>query len=342
MSIFIEGTAFPIGEKNVNGWGIPESEVDNAISSLKSSVVRICSRDSPHGCDESEDPKAEIGNIVAAWRDGNLVKTRALITDSTASQKISDKTWKNTWSIYGKAPKVVDGWPIDYKNRSITLVQNPAWGDATWEVAASESGEFGFRTFSEFTLIASQNKEGDFITEELEKKITELSAAKKTCEEQLKEMTVKMDEMDKSSSMQASTIEELKASNEKLTKELGEKTTLVASLEKEKAGSLPMNVIEEKIAAAIAEHDEKKTLSAARAKFVAARKAAHNIDTKDTEFTALSASEFEALAAEQGVKLEAGGPGSGPNPQYPAEPSTKTGFTVGRPDTKKPGEWRND
>ena len=47
MAITIEGTAFPLGKINKNGWGIPFSEADNIISSLKNSVLRICPRDAP-------------------------------------------------------------------------------------------------------------------------------------------------------------------------------------------------------------------------------------------------------------------------------------------------------
>lgn len=140
MTIFIEGTVFPIGEKNANGWGIPESEAENAISSLRSSVVRVCSRDNPHGCDITEDPKAEIGHIVDVWRVGQLVKAKAAINDLVASQKIADKTLHKNWSIYGNAHTVVDGWATNFNARSLTLVQNPAWGAAKWDIAASEGG----------------------------------------------------------------------------------------------------------------------------------------------------------------------------------------------------------
>jgi hypothetical protein len=72
MTLFIEGLAFPLNQKNANGWGIPASEADNAIKTLQSSVIRICPRDGPHDCDFSEDPKSEVGRIVAAWREGDV------------------------------------------------------------------------------------------------------------------------------------------------------------------------------------------------------------------------------------------------------------------------------
>ncbi|MDG6244927.1 MAG: hypothetical protein QCH31_11165 [Methanolobus sp.] len=67
MAIIIEGTAFPLGKINKNGWGVPTSEAASAIASLKKAVVRICPRDNGHGCDLSEDPNHEIGRVIDAW-----------------------------------------------------------------------------------------------------------------------------------------------------------------------------------------------------------------------------------------------------------------------------------
>jgi hypothetical protein len=233
MTIFIEGTVFPIGEKNINGWGIPESEVNNAINSLKSSVVRICSRDDPHGCDVTEDPRAEIGNVTDAWRVGNLVKAKVAITDSIASQKIADGTWKNTWSIYGKAPAVVDGWPTNFNARSLTLVQNPAWKDAIWDMAASEGAYKRLRTFSEFTITASKNKKektGMITLKEVEEIANKLSAAAS------KKAITDYIEIPKKTGLIASIVEirdglKIKADNEKLN-------TLSASDLEERLGEL--------------------------------------------------------------------------------------------------------
>ena len=95
MAITIEGTAFPLGEINKNCWGIPFSEADYALSSLKNSFLRICPRDAPHECDFSEDPNAEIGRVIDAWREGSEIKARSLVTDSVAERKIQDGTWEN-------------------------------------------------------------------------------------------------------------------------------------------------------------------------------------------------------------------------------------------------------
>jgi len=51
--VIIEGVAFPLDSLNKNGWGVPASEADNAISSLKNAVIRVCPRNSPHLYDVS-------------------------------------------------------------------------------------------------------------------------------------------------------------------------------------------------------------------------------------------------------------------------------------------------
>ncbi len=70
MSLFIEGTAFLLGQLHKNGWSVPFSEAENAISSLKNSVIRICPIDAPPINDIFKDPFAEIGRFVDAWLEG--------------------------------------------------------------------------------------------------------------------------------------------------------------------------------------------------------------------------------------------------------------------------------
>jgi len=329
MTIFIEGDVFPIDEKNVNGWGIKESEVDNAINSLKSSVSRICSRESPHGCDETEDPKSEIGNVVDSWRDGKWVRARVAVTDSVAEQKIKDGTWKNTWSIYGKAASVTDGWANGFNARSLTLVQNPAWKDASWEVAASDGGEVGLRTVTEFTLIASSqnNKEGGLLTPE-----EELENLKKEIEEKDGKITELGEQAGKVEGLEKQ-VGELGASVKDLENKLKEKETLIASMEKREAVSMPMDEVMKKVAAAIAEHDEQQAIlkanAEAREAFVAARKAL-GMETKADQFTALTASEFKEMTETLTVKLSAS-----EKPIYPADTGSGGPKTqIFDPDTK--------
>jgi hypothetical protein len=330
MTLFIEGLAFPLNQKNANGWGIPASEADNAIKTLQSSVIRICPRDGPHDCDFSEDPKAEVGRIVAAWREGDTIRAKGQITDSTAIQKISDGTWEKNWSIYVQASNIdSEGWATGIEARSMTLVRNPAWSQAAWEIAASEDGNSRFRTLSQFTLIASQ-KEGETIPddtiEDLKKQIEE----KDKIIEELKPVAASVPELEKQ-------IEGLTASLEDLKGKLEEKTTLIASLEKGQAGSVPMEKVKELIASAISEHDAEmakinerdtafKAFAAAREKF--------GLETKPEDFKSLTAADLNKLAEEfGGVKLSASAV------QYPAGNSShvETGMTGAY--NQKTGKW---
>ncbi|MDI3484976.1 MAG: hypothetical protein PWQ50_196 [Methanolobus sp.] len=111
--------------------GIPFSEADNAIYSLKGSVLRICPRDAIHDCDFSEETNAKIGRVVDVWREGPEIKARASVTDSVDEGKIEEGTWENTWSVYSLADFIDDNWASGVQARSLTLVQNPAWEQAT-------------------------------------------------------------------------------------------------------------------------------------------------------------------------------------------------------------------
>lgn len=336
--IFIEGLAFPLGVLNSNNQGIPFSEAENSIKSLKTSVVRVCSRVDPHFCDAIGDPNSEIGHIVDAGQDGDNVRCKAAITDSIAQQKIEDGTWKPYWSIFGTVQDWDSGgWAHGIVIESISLVNDPAWDNATWSiVSASKEGKHRFHTVSQFTITASvSEKNGDeTITKELEEKI-------KTLEDQVKEKDLLIEELspkvDSIATLETQ-VAELTASKSTLEKEIVEKTKMIASLEKEKAGSVSMDILTEKIAAAIEEHDKevnaRNTLSAARSRFVAARKAHLGVDTAPEEFNSLSASDFEKLAADHEGKIAASGADSG-HVDYPAGGSSSGNkVPIFDPDTK--------
>lgn len=341
MTVFIEGPALPLDIKNVNGWGVQTPDAGAAISSLKSSVIRVCSRDSPHGCDISEDPNREIGHIVDAWQQNGVVMTKAAITDTVAKQKIQDGTWGNKWSVYApNYDSLNDGWAKGINIKSLTLVQNPAWADAHYDLSASADGKYELRNVSEFTIIASETQEGEIITKELEDNKTNietpLAAATKTCVEQLAEMTLLMDGMKKKSSMQASTIEELTASKATLEKEIGDKTTLIASLETKAAGSMTIEQAEKWFDTKMTQVKEADNLSAARDRFIAARQGIGEEDTNMDEYSALTASALDKITGNLTRKLSVSEPGSGPAPKYP---DTPVGGTVGNCNAG-PGEWK--
>ena len=144
MSVFIKGPAFPLNKKNVNDWGLRSSETENAINSLKSSVIRVCPRDDPHVCDLTEDPFSEIGRIRDAWRGyddkGNdAVIALGEITDERAQEKIKNGTWEPNWSVYATDEGDVDGWSQGFRAHLLTLVRFPAWETARWKIIAASA-----------------------------------------------------------------------------------------------------------------------------------------------------------------------------------------------------------
>jgi hypothetical protein len=126
----------------------------------------------------------------------------------------------------------------------------------------------------------------------------------------------------------------LTASKTDLESKLKDKETLIASLEKKEAGSVPMKNVKELIASAIKEHDAElavlKVHADAREAFVAARKSL-GMETRPDQFTALSAADFNEMTETLNVKISAsekpvypadGGAGTVKSPIY--DPITKT------------------
>jgi hypothetical protein len=325
MAITIEGTAFPLGEINKNGWGIPFSEADNAISSLKGSVLRICPRDAPHDCDFSEDPNAEIGRIVDAWREGSEIKARAAVTDSVAERKIQDGTWENAWSVYSLADSIDDSWASGVQTRSLTLVQNPAWEQATWNIAAAEDGKVAVRNIHQFKIIAS----GDPVTDN---KDNSNSGGDPSPDE-------KLAELEKDNAAKDKDIENLKAAKTEIEAKVDDLEKVVASYEKDKAVSVPLEKVQELVAskadeiatAKIVAYKEEQRRADAMDSLTAARKDL-NLETKDEDYQHLTASDIEKLAEDLGsIKLGA----TAESVRYPSSASTGT---VGRWDSTK-NEW---
>jgi len=277
-----------------------------------------------------EDPFSEIGHVVDSWRDGDDIVCKAEITDSQAIQKIEDGTWKPTWSVFAYSDETDSGgWAHNLIVKSITIVDNPAWEQAQWSVTASkDTGKQEIRKISQFKLIASsQNIEGGQLTAE-----EEVDKLKKEIEEkdgkiaELGEQAGKVEGLEKQ-------VGELGASVKDLESKLQEKETLIASLEKKEAGSVPMETVKELIASAITKHDEEQVVlkanAEAREAFVAARKAL-GMEPKADQFTALTAADLKEMTEALNVKLSA----NGDRPIYPANDSPGT---VGNFNT---GEWK--
>lgn len=279
--VILEGVAFPLDVLNKNGWGIPSSDADNAISSLQSAVVRVCSRDSPHGCDVSEDPKAEIGRVLAAWNDNGIVRTRVEITDSVANQKLMDRTWPMKWSVYGKSKTINNGWTEGANIRSITLVTNPAWDDATFNIVASEDGENKFLFFNDFSISASVV---DTMTEQNNTPPGGASPAE--FEAKLKEQQGIIDALTKDKTDLLSQIEALNT-------QLGELKTVAASKDAELAKRITLEEAQKLVASAIAADHEKQAKDAILAKLVAAREA-RGLAPKTEELQVLTAAQLQS------------------------------------------------
>ncbi len=364
MTLFIEGLAIPLDTKNVNGWGVPSTETTNVINSLKASTLKICPGEA-HACDYSEDPNGRIGVFDSAWEAAGGVYARYKVTDSVAERKLKEGTWNDLkWSMYGDSktnPRLNDGWAGSVSVKSMTLVKNPAWSQAHYQIAASEEDvPTGLRLFSDFIITASI--EGDKITPELENEIKELKAKLAASDKSLTEKETALSAAVSEASKTKAQLTELQASVTELTasqdtlkkdldtktalvasldalkKDLEAKTTLIASLEKEKAGSVPMTELKTIIAAAIEEHDQQlKTVNAREEAFqmFAAARESLGLETKQEDFTTLSAADLTKLAEDLGtVKLSAA------QIRYPANPTNLTGFTVGRPGVD--GIWRSD
>lgn len=163
--MFVDGPVFPIAQKNRNGWGVPHDSIDSAISSLKTSVVRICPSifgESEHHCDITGSRKDEIGKIVDAYQKDNEVRAVVEITDSTAISKLSDGTWEPTWSVFGGGVRDSDGWIHGYTNESLTFVKKPAWETAKGEIffSVSEDERSEVKNLKSYTTLGlNQDKE---------------------------------------------------------------------------------------------------------------------------------------------------------------------------------------
>jgi predicted nucleic acid-binding Zn-ribbon protein len=363
MTLFIQGLAIPLDVKNVNGWGIPSSELDNAVTSLKASQLRICPGEA-HACDLPMDPKGRIGHIIDAWEELDGIHAKAEVTDSEAARKLKEGTWNDyKWSIVVDSnphPRFNNGWTTGTKVKALTLVKNPAYSQARYQVAAAveENAPVELHLFSDFQLIASDESltksiEGDPIPEDYEKTISELTASKAELEKKITELTASVEDKTKALNVAVNDISEAKtaleaaeknvteltASVDELKKEvetkektITEKTTLVASLEKEREGTVPMNKLETLIAAAIEKHDADKVAEAERQDAFRLFASALDPDAKIEDYPNLTAADFKRLTDTVGVKLAASA-----QIRYPASNNNSSGWTVGRPKTD--GSW---
>lgn len=320
--VLIQGLAFPLDTRNNNGEGIPSTEIENAISSLKSAVIRVCPRNEPHVCDVKEDPNAEIGHIADVWQDKNNVYAVANITDSIADRKIRDGTWKGGWSIYAGGDDKQDGWLSGVNIKSLTLVNDPAWNDAKWTIAASNNESNEIRFFSSYQLVSSV---GNTMTDP----ITEPTGGGGIPAD----FELKLSEKDK-------LIETLNAEKASMTEQINTLSTEIGELKTVSASRVPMDEVQkmvdvqaQKIAASeVTKYKEELAKGVALEKLTAAR-AKVGLETDVKDYATLTASDVTKLSEDFGkITLSAS-----QTPQYPARNSGSSGFTVGRP--KSDGTW---
>jgi len=296
MSILIEGLAFPLDEINANGWGVPASEKENAIESLKNSVIRVCTRADPHICDLFEDPFAEIGRITDAYEKDGGIYAKGIITDSTAEQKINDGTWGTSWSVFGYEEDNTDGFSSGFEARSMSLVQSPAWEKANWVIVAARAAGAKNRKpvssgLNEFTVFDSKTN----------KKISACNRRNSMAEptdDPLKQILAWMEEHAIAPGTPGEGIPEaIKASIMALETSLADKEARIASLEKQLSTAIPAADFPALLAAGIAEDKEKEKRAAAYAKFAAVR-LERGLETQEEDFKALTASDLERSTTE--------------------------------------------
>lgn len=305
--VLIEGTAFPLDTINNNGWGIPSSESDNAINTLKSAVIRICPRNQPHGCDFSDDPFSEIGHIADAWKQDNEIRVVANITDSVASQKIQDQTWSNGWSIYSHYQNEADGWLSGVDIKSLTLVKDPAWDKATWTKAASDNEKSSLLFYKPFKILVGNT---------MDEKTTPTTGGGGIPAEYdalLKEKESIINELTTSKSSMETEFQALKEQFENVNTELSTLKQAAASKDAELSKRITLEEAQNMIAAAIEADHESQAKEQALGRLAAARKSG-NLETNIDDYKTLAASDVEKLASD----FEKMTKGASKEPVYPA------------------------
>lgn len=141
--MIIEGIICPIGERNSNGWGISEEDVESLIKKLYDFPIRKCQQCyGDHGCEYTGDTRSEIGKPVKIWRDGNHIKVRALISNSNARKMIEEGKYDREWSLAGFGNVGDDGLTHgSFKPTGLTIVKKGAWDGAKYRIVAAEDNK---------------------------------------------------------------------------------------------------------------------------------------------------------------------------------------------------------
>lgn len=269
--MIISGVAIPLDQLNHNRWGIRNHEVDNAISTLKSSTIRLCDK-LDHACDFTNSALHQVGSVMDAFYDSakNAIVAKVSITHPKAEQYIREGKLK-AWSVFGTGNQDTDGWVSNYTNKSLTLVADPAWETAKF--ASSSQREFSAKYVFEETMAPDDKNDPEA---KFTKELNEKFASKDTeIDKKIADLSSKFDQVIASKDQKITDLEkqinELKASKE-TPKESATKTETPPTITQKdldviKADITPKTDIDALVASKIAEYQENKDLAAAKADY---------------------------------------------------------------------------
>ena len=157
-ALIIDGPLFTADKKNLNGWGIPESESDAAASSFVGMPVRWCPKGKltidpdtgevvggEHYCDLINSQTAIKGTIIDVYRAGTdndgrpIYNQKARITDPATIQGIMDGTIPHNVSMWAYGIQGPDDMIRGVQGLSESIVTVPAYPEAayTWQAIAA-------------------------------------------------------------------------------------------------------------------------------------------------------------------------------------------------------------
>jgi len=349
--MILEGIVMPVGELNANGWGVKSPEIGNVISTLKQSVVRLCP-ELEHGCDLTESKHHEIGKVIDAWLDGKYIHAKTEIYNPKAKSSVLDGIVA-AWSVYGQGDQHSDGFVSNYKNKSLTLVADPAWKDATFSISASKRFTLTNSFSKDVIMPEDSDDEAKFLaslkdevkkdTDAHKKEVSDLIAAKdKQIADLTKTVTEQSAAIDELKKLVTASLEKIKGDPEdkKTEKKDDEVKPIYASkddLEALKTGIKSEDDIDKLVASKLAAAKEFDARLEAIASYKALA-ASRGLKIEDTMFegktSAMITSEFGVLSSLAAATAR-------PEPVYhsiPEEYADASQLTVGIPDGK--GGWK--
>lgn len=133
-AIEIEGDLIHLDKPNEKGWGLSSKGEADFIEKSVGIPIRMCNSLDPHECDYATDNYSNIGYVSGSYSKDGWLKSKAVITNKAAVEKITDGTWmpfeKGSWSVTGLPGGEMDDNGIldDLIPTSIALVLPPSRG----------------------------------------------------------------------------------------------------------------------------------------------------------------------------------------------------------------------